>query len=167
MIQHISYSHDGLESCRILSARIRAKVPTRSFDTMVGIGISGALVVPALGRHMRKHWALARKSGVNSHAGNVPFEGTIGTRVLIVDDQISTGATVAVILRKLTDISERYQIPQPAVIGVYQYNGGGAYATMAVLARGYSQVDEAWSTSAKVPLTPGRKSGDCECGCED
>lgn len=167
MITHVSYSHDGLKPCRTLAAEIRAKVPTRSFDTMVGIGISGALVVPALGRHMRKHWALARKSGVYSHAGNVPFEGTIGSRVLIVDDQVSTGATVAVILGKLAEISERYGIPRPAVIGVYRYNDGGAYATMAVLAGRHGRIDEAWSTYAKVSLTPGRKSGDCDCGCEE
>jgi len=61
------------------------------FDTIVGTGLSGAIVVPSLARALRKHFAIVRKVD-GSHSSN-KVEGTIGARWLFVDDFICTGDT--------------------------------------------------------------------------
>lgn len=65
---------------------------TDRFDTVVGIGLSGGILVPMLGEMMRKNWAVCRKSTAVSHSSN-PFEGRIGDRWLFVDDFVSSGLT--------------------------------------------------------------------------
>lgn len=71
------------------------------FDTLVGTGLSGALVVPTLARNMGKSWAIVRKRNDGSHAQDAGrfdrrplIEGRIGRRWLFVDDQIDSGITL-------------------------------------------------------------------------
>lgn len=63
------------------------------FDTMVGTGLSGTLVVPLLARALGKHFAIIRKPDERSHSRGQIYHGTIGRRWIFVDDFISTGAT--------------------------------------------------------------------------
>jgi hypoxanthine phosphoribosyltransferase len=170
VIDHLSYSTMGMRPCRELAVDMRAAIPTRSYDTMIGIGISGALVVPAMGRHLRKNWALARKSGDGSHAGDTPFEGRIGSRVLIVDDWVDSGATVAVILGKLAEAARQYGRPVPEVIGIFEYQKT-RFQNMATLADESGRVSSAWSAYAQgtcAPVAPTVPVASvCDCGCED
>lgn len=62
-------------------------------DTLVGTGVSGALVVPYIGRVLDVHWALIRKPTEGSHS-DLLVEGTIGECWVLVDDLIDTGATL-------------------------------------------------------------------------
>lgn len=62
-------------------------------DTLVGTGVSGALVVPHIGRVLDMHWALVRKPTEGSHSPNL-VEGTIGECWVLVDDLIDTGETL-------------------------------------------------------------------------
>lgn len=62
-------------------------------DTLVGTGVSGALVVPYIGRVLDVHWALVRKPTEGSHSPHL-VEGTIGECWVLVDDLIDTGATL-------------------------------------------------------------------------
>ena len=62
-------------------------------DTLVGTGVSGALVVPYIGRVLDVHWALVRKPTDGSHS-DLLVEGTIGTCWVLVDDLIDTGETL-------------------------------------------------------------------------
>ena len=62
-------------------------------DTLVGTGLSGALVVPAVARILSLHWVVVRKSIQSSHS-TYPFEGTLGKHWLFVDDRIETGTTL-------------------------------------------------------------------------
>lgn len=62
-------------------------------DTLVGTGVSGALVVPYIGRVLDVHWALVRKPTEGSHSPNL-VEGTVGECWVLVDDLIDTGATL-------------------------------------------------------------------------
>lgn len=80
--------YETLESELVKAAR------RRDFDTIVGTGLSGSLVVPALARKLGKHWAVVRKPGVSSHSGERVCEGTLGERWLFVDDFVSSGATL-------------------------------------------------------------------------
>lgn len=63
------------------------------FDTFVGTGLSGALVVPVVARAMNKRFAIVRKDKAASH-GEVHVEGTIGQQWIFLDDLIATGATL-------------------------------------------------------------------------
>lgn len=62
-------------------------------DTLVGTGVSGALVVPYIGRVLDVHWALVRKPTEGSHSPHL-VEGTIGECWVLVDDLVDTGATL-------------------------------------------------------------------------
>lgn len=62
-------------------------------DTLVGTGVSGALVVPYIGRVLDVHWALVRKPTDGSHS-DLLVEGTIGNCWVLVDDLIDTGETL-------------------------------------------------------------------------
>lgn len=76
-----------------LTRRFDHELPSLpEFDTLVGTGLSGTLVVPLLARHAGKFWAIVRKEGDGSHSSN-KIEGRLGTRYLFVDDVISTGTT--------------------------------------------------------------------------
>ncbi len=75
------------------------------YDTMVGTGLSGTLVVPTLARTFGKHWAIVRKEK-SPHASGL-IEGDIGQSWLFVDDFISSGAT--------------YQRVQDAINGLKMY----------------------------------------------
>jgi orotate phosphoribosyltransferase len=160
MIHNISHSDHAQETTASLVRRLREATKGVRYDTMIGIGISGALVIPAVGRATRKQWALIRKDGEYSHAGNNHFEGAIGERFIIVDDFISSGATVGVILEKVAKIASCEGVMRPHFVGVWQYsrssnNGWTAAANISGSAvRAYNDVNR------DVP-----KPRPCWCGC--
>jgi hypothetical protein len=93
MLRNISYSKEAFgENLNQLICTAEHVLKNVDFDTMVGTGLSGALVVPSLARAMGKKWAIVRKPHENSHS-NYLFEGEIGSRWLFVDDFIGTGKT--------------------------------------------------------------------------
>jgi hypothetical protein len=124
MLRNLTYSMLGLSSTAELLTSLRASTAGVKYDTIIGTGISGALVIPAIGRAARKSWALIRKDGTRSHANGQHFEGEIGDRFIIVDDFVNTGKTVVDILRKVTLAHVEmggYQ-PKPIFVGVWQYD---------------------------------------------
>jgi len=62
------------------------------YDTLIGTGLSGALVIPIIARALRKNYAIVRKGRDGTHSRN-KIEGRIGERWVFVDDLISTGNT--------------------------------------------------------------------------
>jgi hypoxanthine phosphoribosyltransferase len=70
------------------------------YDTLVGIGISGALVVPTLGHLLGKNFALIRKPGVHSH-DTYEFVGSIGEKWLFIDDTIDSGNTLKTVQKQI------------------------------------------------------------------
>lgn len=77
-----------------------------TYDTMVGTGLSGALVIPMLARALDKHWLIVRKPDDGSHS-HLPVEGDLGARWLFVDDFISSGDTRKRVKREVRDIARR------------------------------------------------------------
>lgn len=88
------------------------------FDTMVGMGLSGSLVIPRLAEALGKQWFIVRKSD-NSHACN-KGEGRIGHKWLFVDDFIASGDTRQRVKNTIRDLSEKYNFPTEYV-GTYTY----------------------------------------------
>lgn len=75
------------------------------FDTLIGTGLSGGMIVPLMGKSMHKHYALMRKPNDGSHASYSHYAGKIGTRFVFVDDFISTGHTWNRVLTQLHDVA--------------------------------------------------------------
>lgn len=93
-VENVCYLTHAFASPESMAHRFWWVVGSRQveFDSIVGTGLSGALVVPTLARELGKHWAIVRKSNDGSHSMN-RIEGTIGTRWLFVDDLIASGNT--------------------------------------------------------------------------
>jgi hypothetical protein len=90
---------DGLlASPKEMAGAARKHLDGVYYDTMVGTGMSGALVVPILAREMGCHFLVVRKPG-DGHGHHLsypggPGEGMLGHRWLFVDDGIQSGETV-------------------------------------------------------------------------
>ena len=61
------------------------------FDTLVGTGLSGSLIIPVLADHLDLNFLIVRKPGVVSHGNHM--EGRLGRRWLFVDDMVASGKT--------------------------------------------------------------------------
>lgn len=89
------------------------------YDTMIGTGLSGALVVPELARALKKHWAIVRKPGESVHAFTLVV-GEVGKRWLFVDDFIASGATMRRVQDAVAD-EAKAQCFQTEQVGTYLY----------------------------------------------
>jgi hypoxanthine phosphoribosyltransferase len=76
------------------------------FDSMVGIGMSGMLVLPLLARHFDVPFLALRKPGESSHMRYAIAHGTIGKKWILIDDFVETGATVALARSLVTKATE-------------------------------------------------------------
>lgn len=71
------------------------------FDTIVGTGFSGGVVIPSLALAMGKKFVLIRKETDDSHHGQGRLLGELGDRWLFVDDFVSSGATRRRVVEKI------------------------------------------------------------------
>ncbi len=90
------------------------------FDSMVGTGLSGAMVIPLLAYVFDKPFAIIRKeTDVDNHSCE-KFEGVIQGRWLFVDDFIASGHTLRTVTAAVRDIvGERNKLI--TCVGAYQY----------------------------------------------
>jgi adenine/guanine phosphoribosyltransferase-like PRPP-binding protein len=113
-----SWLRDAVEKDGV--ARI-VKVATKAlkvveFDTIAFRGMSGALIAPIVAHKMKKEVAMLRKSGAQTHSC-YEYEGhTAVQRYVILDDFVSTGQTVAGIIRDM-----RRSVPGAKFVGLYTY----------------------------------------------
>lgn len=89
------------------------------FDTVVGTGLSGALLLPRLAEMLKCHYLIIRKEPT-SHSYR-PAEGMLGRRWLFVDDQRSTGATRNRVKDIVVRICERNDEFTSEYVGAYYY----------------------------------------------
>lgn len=77
------------------------------FDSMVGIGNSGLLVMPLLARHFNVPFFAMRKPGILHHNSRQPIgDGIIGKRWILVDDVTVTGGTMTYVSRKVRHLAQ-------------------------------------------------------------
>lgn len=109
----------------------------RDFDTLVGTGFSGAVVVPALALALGKGFVLVRKESDDSHHGRGRLLGTLGSRWVFVDDFISSGSTRDRVMAKINDCSV-----DTVNVGAYLYgnfsNSGNFVTYSDLMGFGYS-----------------------------
>lgn len=90
------------------------------FDTMVGTGFSGGVVIPALALAMGKKFVLIRKETDDSHHGKGELLGQLGARWIFVDDFVSSGRTRKRVINKINDAAERHSAVTE-MVGEYMY----------------------------------------------
>jgi orotate phosphoribosyltransferase len=121
MINH-SYSNSAFKDPETIVQDAKAEMRSIKYDTMIGTGLSGALVVPILARALGKKWAIIRKENDGSHT-NALFEGEIGSRWVFVDDFIASGATKRRVEQAVREISQMYGEPT-TYVGAFEYEKG-------------------------------------------
>ena len=120
------------------------------FDTIVGTGFSGGIVIPALALAMGKKFVLIRKEGDDSHHGGGRLVGELGERWVFVDDFISSGRTRERVITKIANALDFNQ--KTTMVGqfMYQRNQSGRFEYYA----------DDWAPEA---LKPKKKTTDCTC----
>lgn len=71
------------------------------FDTLVGTGFSGGVVIPTLAMALGKNFVLIRKESDDSHHGPGRMIGALGERWIFVDDFVSSGRTKERVIEKV------------------------------------------------------------------
>jgi len=92
--------------------------PNTKFDTIAFAGMSGALIAPGIALATNKELTLVRKAGDKHHGSSITkgVEGNANiNRYIIVDDLVSSGATVRRIQRQI-----RKYYPDAMCVGVLQ-----------------------------------------------
>lgn len=108
------YSAGAMEPDIVVSRAIASGLDKHKFDTMVGTGLSGALVIPALAATLGRTWAIVRKQ-TDSHHSPYLIEGEIGKSWIFVDDLVSSGKTYFNVRKAV----------KSAFAGIYYTNGSG------------------------------------------
>lgn len=91
------------------------------FDTMVGTGFSGGVVIPALALAMGKKFVLIRKETDDSHHGKGQLLGQLGARWVFVDDFVSSGRTRERVIEKINTAAEEHSAVAE-MVGQYMYH---------------------------------------------
>lgn len=91
-----------------------------NFDTLVGAGFSGSIVIPSLALALGKKFVLIRKDTDDSHHGQGRLVGDLGERWVFVDDFVSSGATRRRVIEK-TESNARMNGVETEMIGQYMY----------------------------------------------
>jgi hypothetical protein len=131
-----AYLDSAYQSTERLAEQFSKHLADVDYDTMVGTGLSGALVIPRVAERLGKHYAIVRKEP-STHSGNL-VEGRLGRRWLFVDDFTSSGLTRQVVKNAVVTALRRRQAdygPDPegtfshetVYVGSYLYNWGGTY----------------------------------------
>ena len=96
-----------------------AELEDIEFDTLVGTGFSGGIVIPALALTLGKRFVLIRKDTDDSHhRGRIV--GELGKQWIFVDDFISSGKTRRRVMDKVAEaVVESGQ--QTTMVGQYMY----------------------------------------------
>lgn len=90
------------------------------FDTIVGTGFSGGIVIPALALRLGVNFVLIRKEHDDSHHGGGKMLGTLGERWIFVDDFVSSGTTRKRVLGKVATAASLEDV-QTCYLGDYLY----------------------------------------------
>lgn len=94
------YFDEALMNLPTIIDQAHADLASKRFDTLVGTGVSGTIVVPALALAMDKNFLIVRKDNDDSHHGGDAV-GQLGTRWVFVDDFVSTGDTRKRVMEKV------------------------------------------------------------------
>jgi hypothetical protein len=117
------YFGSALGDLDLILERARRDLKGLRFDTIVGTGLSGTLVVPHLARGLGRNWLLVRKEESPHSTGLLV--GWLGTRWLFVDDIISSGLSLKRVQEAVTEADEqrrKWEVhPKARCVGAWLY----------------------------------------------
>lgn len=96
------YFDDAVRSLDEIIERAEKDLHGIKFDTLVGTGFSGAVVVPAMAMWLDVNYVLVRKDHDDSHHSG-RLVGTLGSRWIFVDDFISMGGTRTRVMQQVSN----------------------------------------------------------------
>ena len=117
----VGYMEDAIFNLSRVIETAQEDLKDVDFDTMVGTGFSGGLVIPALALAMGKKFVLIRKETDDSHHGKGRLIGELGQRWIFVDDFVSSGKTRQRVIDKIDHAVRSWGDPAPERVGQYLY----------------------------------------------
>jgi len=114
------YMDDALFSLANVIERAKRDLAGVDFDTIVGTGFSGGIVIPSLALAMGKKFVLIRKETDDSHHGRGRLLGQLGERWIFVDDFVSSGRTRQRVINKINEEAAAYEF-RTTLVGQYMY----------------------------------------------
>lgn len=118
-----SYMDDAVFGLPYVIDTAKERLEDVDFDTLVGTGFSGGIVIPTLALALNKKFVLIRKENDDSHHGKGRLLGELGRKWIFVDDFVSSGRTRSRVMRKISDAArERYWPTE--MVGEYMYVSG-------------------------------------------
>lgn len=100
------YMDDALFNLGDVIDTAKKRLADVEFDTLVGTGFSGGVVIPALALAMGKKFVLIRKETDDSHHGKGRLLGMLGARWVFVDDFVSSGSTRKKVIEKIAQATK-------------------------------------------------------------
>lgn len=94
---------DGALRPKVLRDRALEALSNVHFDTIVGTGLSGTLPLQMIAEQFNVNMLAVRKDRSSCHSDGL-LEGTLGNRWVLVDDFVSSGATVVRAMKAIDDI---------------------------------------------------------------
>lgn len=123
---HTGYMDEAVFSLSQVIDTAKQQLRYEDFDTMVGTGFSGGIVVPSLALALEKKFLLLRKETDDSHHGRGLPVGELGARWIFVDDFVASGRTRRRVMAKVEEIAAKYGYGVPTeMVGQYMYASGG------------------------------------------
>lgn len=119
---YASYMRDTFQEPELVIERAKSFLEGVEYDTMVGTGLSGAVIAPMLAREFGKRCMIVRKENDESHS-SLPVEGVLGKRWLFVDDFVSSGTTCARVIKAIRKLTNAYKF-ESEYVGAYLYHRG-------------------------------------------
>jgi hypothetical protein len=114
-----NFDHAGYMRAVVITDNLRQNVKNcvralrkMEFDAIAFRGMSGALLAPAVALSMKKNLLMVRKPADDSHSMMMVEGDKAARRYVIIDDLISTGATVRTIFKEIREFA-----PQAECIG--------------------------------------------------
>lgn len=117
------YMDAALYDLRAVIDQAKDDLADVDFDTLVGTGFSGGVVIPALALALGKNFVLIRKESDDSHHGPGLMIGALGERWIFVDDFIASGATKRRVAEKVNAGCDLWD-HSTTYVGDYLYSNG-------------------------------------------
>jgi hypothetical protein len=112
----------------------RHEIGTKKFGSIAFRGMSGAMIAPSVADALGKSLIAVRKQGESSHASvNVEAESGIEPGYIIVDDFISTGATIDAIIDTIANKDGGYFKPVAIVLYRTHYSSTATHRGIPII----------------------------------
>jgi len=122
------YMDDAVFNLAEVIETAKKRLANVDFDTLVGTGFSGGLVIPTLALQMGKKFVLIRKETDDSHHGKGRLLGELGDKWILVDDFVSSGKTRRRVIEKINEAVEMWgEEGRPEMVGEYMYKAFDNY----------------------------------------